>query len=219
MQTNDIGKLIQQLRVDYNKENLDENSINKNPLKQFEKWLLEAVMAKVNEPNAMVISTVAPNGRPSSRVVLLREFDDEGLGFYTNFQSRKGIELAGNKYVSLNFFWPELERQIRIEGVAYKQSDSKSDAYFSSRPHTSKVGAWASKQSSVIPSRKPLEETYNELLKFYTNKEVPRPPYWGGYLVKPDYYEFWQGRSSRLHDRIFYRQTSNGNWEIGRLSP
>ncbi|MCC7051564.1 MAG: pyridoxamine 5'-phosphate oxidase [Bacteroidia bacterium] len=218
METPDINKVVQAMRKDYAMEQLDETMVASHPLKQFESWMLEAVKGKIMEPNAMVLSTVSSSGRPSSRVVLLKEFDEKGFGFYTNFESRKGVEMLGNKNICLNFFWPELERQIRIEGTVSKQLDEVADDYFQSRPKASRTGAWASAQSTHLTNRKELEDKYLNLLKQHDNVEVNRPPYWGGFLLNPDYFEFWQGRQSRLHDRIIYEKI-NSQWKIGRLSP
>lgn len=218
MHNDDVNQVVNQLRKDYSLQALDETHVDVLPIKQLEKWLIQALQANANEPNAMVLSTVNTEGKPSSRIVLLREFDENGLGFYTNFESRKGKEMLGNQYVCLNFFWPELERQIRIEGIVEKQKNEVSDSYFASRPNASQIGAWASAQSSKLKNREELEEKYKSELIRFENKDVDRPPFWGGYLVKPNYYEFWQGRPSRLHDRICYELVNN-TWQISRLSP
>jgi pyridoxamine 5'-phosphate oxidase len=212
----DIRNYINTLRHDFSKESLDEKDVHGNPLTQFSKWFHEAVDAKVNEPNAMAVSTVSTEGKPSSRIVLLRNFDENGFVFYTNYTSRKGEEISGNPNAALLFFWPELERQVRIEGMLVKQSAAESDDYFNSRPRTSRLGAWTSAQSKVIESRNVLDEEYMKLEKKYPG-EVPRPDYWGGYILKPASFEFWQGRPSRLHDRILY-ELGEG-WKISRLAP
>lgn len=214
----DLKAYINALRHDFTKEKLDKKDVHADPVLQFEKWFKEAVDAKVNEPNAMSISTVSAEGKPSSRIVLLRNFDQEGFVFYTNYNSRKGFDIRVNPNVALLFFWPELERQVRIEGVLKKQSPEESDRYFNSRPRESKLGAWTSEQSKPIDSRLVLDKAYDEHAKKFPGNEVPRPPYWGGYLLTPLYMEFWQGRASRLHDRISYTHEDQ-KWKIERLSP
>jgi pyridoxamine 5'-phosphate oxidase len=209
---------INGLRHDFAKSTLDESMVDQNPVQQFEKWFRAAVDAQVNEPNAMIISTVSVQGRPSSRVVLLRNFSDQGFVFYTNYNSRKGNEIAGNPYVALLFFWPELERQVRIEGRLEVQTKKDSDAYFSSRPRDSRLGAWVSPQSQEISSREVLDEELANVTKRFEGQDVTRPGWWGGYLLIPDRFEFWQGRESRLHDRICYK-LENNDWKITRLAP
>jgi len=213
-----ISQFVNQLRKEYSLQSLDEAHVENNPIKQLEKWLIHALEINAKEPNAMVLCTVDKDAKPSSRIVLLREFDENGLGFYTNFESSKGREMSDNKNVCLNFFWPELERQIRVEGTVEKQKEEVSDSYFASRPSASKIGAWASAQSSKIPNREVLENQFNNQSARFENKEISRPPFWGGFLVKPTYFEFWQGRPSRLHDRICY-ELINNDWQISRLSP
>jgi pyridoxamine 5'-phosphate oxidase len=214
----DIKSYINTLRHDFLKQTLDEKDINKNPVSQFEKWFKEAIDSKVNEPNAMSVSTVNKEGKPSSRIVLLRNFNETGFVFYTNYKSRKGEEANENVHAALLFFWPELERQVRIEGVLKKQTSEQSDLYFNARPRGSKLGAWTSEQSKVIASRKILDEEYERLSKKYPDENVPRPPHWGGYVLQPLNIEFWQGRPSRLHDRILFTKENN-NWRIERLAP
>lgn len=214
----DLRNYINTLRHDFSKESLDEKDVDHNPVKQFSKWFKEAVDAKVNEPNAMSLSTVSSDAKPSARIVLLRNFDEKGFVFYTNYTSRKGEEIAGNPNAALLFFWPELERQVRIEGMLSKQSSQESDLYFNSRPRESKLGAWTSAQSKVISSRKVLDEEYEKLSKQYPEENIPRPANWGGYALKPHTIEFWQGRPSRLHDRILYTM-ENGTWKTERLAP
>jgi pyridoxamine 5'-phosphate oxidase len=213
----DLKSYINSLRHDFTKQTLDKKDVNPNPITQFEKWFKEAVDAKVHEPNAMGLSTVSTDGKPSSRIILLRNFDEQGFVFYTNYNSRKGGEINENPHAALLFFWPELERQVRIEGVLIKQTAEESNKYFESRPRESKLGAWTSEQSKSIDSRDVLDQAYIENSNKYPG-EVPRPSFWGGYLLKPTYFEFWQGRASRLHDRIVYSQEQN-NWMIERLSP
>lgn len=197
---------------------LSEKDILEDPFAQFKIWLKEAVDAKVPEPQAMNLATATPAGKPSARIVYLREFQDNSFWFYTNYQSRKGQQLSENQQACLTFFWPELERQIRIEGRVAKASEEESDAYFNARPYESKVGAWASDQSHRLSSRAELEHKVSEFQKKYTAENIKRPPHWGGFVLQADYYEFWQGRKSRLHDRISY--ASDGKiWHISRLSP
>lgn len=215
---NDLKSYINSLRHDFTRQTLDEQDVNADPVLQFEKWFKEAVDAKVNEPNAMGISTVSAAGKPSSRIVLLRNFDKNGFVFYTNYNSRKGAEINENPHAALLFFWPELERQVRIEGILKKQTPDESSRYFNSRPRESKLGAWTSEQSKVIENRTVLDKAYAESEKKYPGEEVPRPSFWGGYVLIPEHLEFWQGRASRLHDRILY-SLENKNWKIERLSP
>jgi pyridoxamine 5'-phosphate oxidase len=210
---------IHQLRHDFSKLTLDETMVNGNPLLQFETWFKAAVDAEVNEPNAMAVSTVNPAGRPSSRIVLLRNFDENGFVFYTNYNSRKGHDIAANPQAALLFFWPELERQVRIEGRLSLQTAADSDSYFASRPRSSRLGAWTSPQSSKISSRMVIDTELAAMDKRFENADVPRPEWWGGYVLQPDYYEFWQGRESRLHDRICYEKDGAGNWLTARLAP
>lgn len=214
----DLRKYINNLRYDFAKQQLDEKDVNADPILQFEKWFKEAIEAKVNEPNAMTLATATKEGKPSARVILLRNFNEEGFVFYTNYTSRKGLEIMENPNAALLFFWPELERQVRIEGVLKKQTLEESDSYFNTRPRGSKLGAWTSAQSKVIASRKLLDEEYEKLSKKYPDEDVPRPSYWGGYILKPTHIEFWQGRPSRLHDRILFTLEKN-NWKIERLAP
>ena len=213
----DLRAYINNLRHDFARESLDEKDVDANPLKQFGKWFKEAVEAKVNEPNAMSLSTVSEEGRPSSRIVLLRNFDDNGFVFYTNYTSRKGAEIEGNPHAALLFFWPELERQVRGEGLLKKQTEAESDTYFQSRPRESKLGAWTSSQSKTIAGRKALDEAYKKYSEKFPG-DVPRPPHWGGYILQPLLMEFWQGRLSRLHDRILFSRESDG-WQVSRLAP
>lgn len=208
---------LHHIREEYTKRVLSQHDCHENPIAQFEQWLKEAIHAQVNEPTAMNLATVDENGRPSSRVVLLKEVNAQGFVFFTNYHSHKGRAIAQNPYVSLTFFWPELERQVRIEGKVEKISAQESDTYFASRPYTSRIGAWASEQSAVIFGYKSLLAKA-ALIAAKHPFEVPRPPHWGGYLVVPDRMEFWQGRPSRLHDRIRYRIEQN-QWIRERLSP
>jgi pyridoxamine 5'-phosphate oxidase len=206
------------LRRDYARESLSRSSVAHDPLVQFSKWMDEVLTSKVIDPNAMMVSTVDAQCRPSSRVVLLKDFGESGFTFFTNYESKKGRDLAGNPHTVLHFFWPELERQVNIRGTAAKVSREESETYFRSRPVESRIGAWASSQSSVLGSRGELEERVEELRQQYADGEVPLPPFWGGFRVTPDRFEFWQGRPSRLHDRICYERDGE-TWRITRLSP
>lgn len=210
---------IASLRNEYAKAELDEKTIDVNPFHQFDKWFTEAVASEILEPNAMVVSTVNPEGVPSQRTVLLKDANKEGFTFYTNYGSKKGQQLYKNPCISLLFPWYELERQIIITGKAQKVSQEISARYFHTRPRASQLGAWASDQSSEITDRSVLEEKLKLLEDRFLNKEIPLPENWGGYLVIPDSFEFWQGRKSRLHDRIFYEDEMEGTWKISRLSP
>jgi len=205
------------LRKSYERAELSEEASHESPLKQFEQWLNEAIAAQVPEPNAMTLATVASDLRPSTRVVLIKGYDERGIVFYTNYDSRKGRELAGNPFASLQFHWVELERVVRIEGRVEKTSAEESDAYFHSRPLDSRIGAWASPQSEVIPNRTVLVTNAAKYgAQFMLNP--PRPPHWGGYRLMPDQWQFWQGRRSRLHDRLRY--SLNGSvWTRERLAP
>jgi len=207
------------LRKEYCLKELDINNVKPNPIEQFKVWFDEALKSEVEEPNAMVLSTINDLGRPSSRVVLLKGYDSEGFVFFTNYNSRKGNDMINSSYVALNFFWPCLERQVRIEGIASKSSEKDSDDYFSSRPLGSRLGAHVSPQSQEIESRESLEANLVLITKAFEGKDVPRPLNWGGYIVKPEAIEFWQGRPSRLHDRIAYKLNANGEWKKNRLAP
>lgn len=206
------------IRKDYRLKVLDENQINGDPLKQFENWLNEAIEAKVNEPTAMVLATATPEGVPSSRVVLLKALSDDGFGFFTNYSSRKGEEIAINQKVALLFHWPELERQVRIEGVATRTSAQVSDEYFHRRPFESRLSAVISNQSQVVPDREYLEKLWEGQQFKSIENMIDRPSFWGGYRIEPFRIEFWQGRSNRLHDRILFSREGAG-WVISRLAP
>ena len=190
-----------------------------NAIKQFEKWWNEAVSSEIDEVNAMTLATASVDGLPSARIVLLKEVNDKGFIFFTNYESYKAQQLAENPKACIVFFWKELERQVRITGLIEKISSKQSDEYFQSRPETSRIGAWASPQSRVIESRNWLDEKFNELVNKMEGNSTARPPHWGGYIVKPVVIEFWQGRPSRLHDRIQYTLEENGEWKIERLAP
>jgi pyridoxamine 5'-phosphate oxidase len=214
----DVDSTIASLRNEYKLKTLSEEDTAANAIEQFARWFSEARNSHLHDVNSMTVATAAPDGTPSARVVLLKGFDGRGFIFYTNYNSAKGKELAQNPKASLLFFWKELERQIRIDGAVSKVSDMESDIYFKSRPVGSKLGAWASEQSSVIADRKILDDN---LVKYEQQfgSNVPRPPHWGGYVVKPLKIEFWQGRSNRLHDRILYTLQPDGSWIRERLAP
>ncbi len=209
---------LSDLRKSYEQGSLEEHQVAGEPLHQFQDWLAEALRIGIHEPNAMTVATVGANGRPSSRPVLIKGCDERGIVWYTNYASRKGRELEAHPFAALQFHWVELERVVRIEGAVEKVSAEESDAYFASRPLSHRIGAWASPQSEVIPGRGTIVARAAEHgLKF--GLHPPRPPHWGGYRLVPDYWEFWQGRASRLHDRIAYRLQADGSWQRERLAP
>jgi pyridoxamine 5'-phosphate oxidase len=210
---------IADLRQNYTLTGLSEADADPNPFKQFQIWFEEAVAAQLPEPNAMTLATIAPDGKPSARMVLLKDFDERGFTFYTNYDSAKGQQLTQTPWAALVFWWAQLERQVRIEGRVEKVSVQESDEYFVSRPETSQLGAWGSNQSQVIASREVLEERFAQLKEKYAGQEIPRPPHWGGFRVIPNIIEFWQGRPSRLHDRLRYRLLEDGSWLRERLAP
>ncbi|MES2828911.1 MAG: pyridoxamine 5'-phosphate oxidase [Bacteroidota bacterium] len=209
---------LQNLRQDYKAASLSEQDVQEDPILQFKKWFSDAVDAHLYEPNVMTLATATKDGKPSARIVLLKGFDVDGFIFYTNYESQKGKELLENPHGALVFFWAELERQVRIEGTLRKVEDKISKEYFHSRPKGSQIGAVASPQSTILTDRSILERKVEELSVEYTDKEVPKPDYWGGYILEPTHLEFWQGRSSRLHDRIVY-DLVDASWEINRLAP
>ncbi|WP_027477059.1 pyridoxamine 5'-phosphate oxidase [Curvibacter gracilis] len=209
---------IADLRKSYERAELSEDASEAQPLRQFEKWLNEAITGEVPEPNAMTLATVGHDLRPSTRIVLIKGYDERGIVWYTNYESRKGHELAGNPFAALQFHWVELERVVRIEGRVEKVSDEESDAYFNSRPLDSRIGAWASPQSQVIGGRSVLVANAARYGAQFMLKP-PRPPHWGGFRLVPERWEFWQGRKSRLHDRLRYRLEDNGSWVRERLAP
>lgn len=209
---------IGDIRKDYKLRSLTAGEAATDAIEQFGRWWQEATESQIDEINAMTLCTVNADGRPQGRIVLLKGFDERGFTFFTNYQSHKGNELAARPYASLVFFWKELERQVRIGGVVSKVSAEESDAYFQSRPEGSRLGAWASPQSQVINDREVLEKNLGELQERFAGEFIPRPPHWGGYCVTPDSIEFWQGRPSRLHDRLLYTK-ENGAWRLERLAP
>ncbi|MFI5149745.1 MAG: pyridoxamine 5'-phosphate oxidase [Bacteroidia bacterium] len=213
----DIHSHIFKIRTDFGKHELDEKEVDSNPIKQFELWFKQALEAQVYDPHVMMVTTVGKDHKPSTRVMLLRNFEEKGFVFYTNYNSHKGTQARENPNACLTFFWPELERQVRVEGILEKQTEQESDLYFASRPRASKIGAWVSPQSHVISSRNELDAKFEDLEKKY-GEDVPRPPHWGGFVLHPSQIEFWQGRPGRLHDRIRYSKTE-GNWIIERIAP
>ncbi|HMK05398.1 MAG TPA: pyridoxamine 5'-phosphate oxidase [Ferruginibacter sp.] len=210
---------IADLRKDYKMRTLLEADVAADPVEQFSKWWDDALKSGIEEVNAMTLATADSNAMPSARIVLLKDFSKDGFVFFTNYNSHKGQELATNPWACLVFFWKELERQVRISGKVKKVSTEASDEYFASRPEGSRLGAWASPQSSVIGSREIIEENVAAYRREYDDADIPRPPHWGGYIVIPGIIEFWQGRSDRLHDRIQYGLTEEGGWKIERLAP
>lgn len=213
-----LKDLISRLRHDFTRDEIEELSARQAPFEQFELWLAEAIGKNLNDPNAMVLSTSTSDGRPSSRVVLLKGFDENGFIFYTNYDSRKAGEIAENPHVALLFYWAETGKQVRIEGKIKKVPGEMSDAYFASRPRASQIGAVASPQSRVIESREQLEIEFERLKERSEEKAIDRPANWGGYIVAPETFEFWQGRENRLHDRLRYTKTADG-WKVERLAP
>lgn len=214
-----LNHSLSNMRKEYHHRELDESTALRDPFQQFRRWFEDAAGADFEEPNAMALATADGQGRPAVRMVLLKSFDERGFVFFSNYKSRKGRELTENPRAALLFWWEKFDRQVRIEGAVEKISAEESEAYFRSRPLGSRLGAWASEQSAVISGRAELEGRLREVTEKFRAKEVPRPPYWGGYRVIPEIFEFWQGRESRLHDRLRYRKFESGEWLIERLSP
>lgn len=209
---------IADLRREYARARLDEKDVSRDPFAEFDRWFAEAQAAAVEEPNAMVLATATPDGRPSARVVLLKGFDERGFVFFTDYRSRKGVELEANPRAALAWYWVELERQVRVEGTVTRTSPEESELYYRSRPLGSRLGAWASHQSRPIASRDVLEASLREVERRFGGGDLPLPPHWGGYRLRPELFEYWQGRESRLHDRVRYLREGE-RWSIERLSP
>jgi pyridoxamine 5'-phosphate oxidase len=210
---------LPEMRKEYTRPGLHEADLDADPIRQFRRWFDEALAANVPEPNAMTLATATPDGAPSARIVLLKDLSDAGFTFYTNYDGRKGRELAANPRAALVFYWVSMERQVRVEGTIDKTSAAESDAYFHIRPLGARLGARASPQSAVIADRATLERRVAEVESEYAGREIPRPANWGGYRLRPEVVEFWQGRPSRLHDRLVYRRQPDGSWRIVRLAP
>jgi pyridoxamine 5'-phosphate oxidase len=209
---------IADIRREYARARLDEAHVSPDPVTEFHRWFTQAREAKALEPNAMALATATPGGAPSVRIVLLKGYDERGFVFFTDYRSQKGVELEANPQAALAFYWSELERQVRISGTVERTSTEESESYFRTRPHGSRLGAWASHQSEVIQSRQQLESGLREVKARFATGDVPLPPYWGGYRLRPEQVEFWQGRENRLHDRIRYARDGDG-WKVQRLSP
>lgn len=210
---------IADIRKDYKLKDLTEEQAQKHPIDQFTQWWQEALAAQLDEVNAMTLATASKEGIPDARIVLLKDYDKQGFVFFTNYDSAKGKQLEKNPRATLVFFWKELERQVRISGQVERVSDEESDQYYNSRPEGSRIGAWASPQSKVIESREWLDQQDRKFREVFGSKPIMRPPHWGGYRVKPLRIEFWQGRPSRLHDRLYYTLNQQGNWIMERLAP
>ncbi|MGF1470552.1 MAG: pyridoxamine 5'-phosphate oxidase [Rubrobacteraceae bacterium] len=213
-----MARPVAGLRKEYTRSGLHKSGAAADPTAQFRGWFEEALNAGLHEPNAMTLATATPDGKPSARVVLLKGYDQRGFVFYTNYEGRKANELEANPNCALTFYWGELERQVRVEGRVVRVRAEESDTYFASRPRGSQLGAWASRQSRTVEGREELEERLRKLEAEYENREIPRPPFWGGYRVEPESVEFWQGRENRIHDRLLY-QRAGENWSMERLQP
>ncbi len=212
------GKFVE-IRNNYSHSSLKRENLESSPLDQVRKWVDEALKVNHDEPTAMTLATVDATGQPTQRVVLLKDINDTGFSFFTNYFSRKGGHLAENPKIAANIFWPRLERQVSIEGRVEKLSENASDSYFASRPRDSQIGAWASPQSTIIDEKKTLDNRFHQYFKKFEGQSVPRPPHWGGFVILPHRIEFWQGRPSRLHDRFVYQIMSSGQWDIIQLAP
>ncbi len=210
---------VEKLRREYKGQGIAKDNVHEDPLQQFEKWFQVAVESNLIDSNAMTLATADAEGRPSSRVVLLKGYDQRGFVFYTNYKSRKAVQLDENPHASLCFYWKEFERQIRIRGQVVRLPREESESYFETRPRDSQIGAWASLQSGIVENRAELEKNFRKYEEKFKGKEVPLPEFWGGYLLEPTVYEFWQGRPSRMHDRLEYKWSKNEGWKIRRLSP
>jgi len=218
-QQDETAKLLALIRSDYSKHQLSENDVDKNPIQQFLKWMKESIEAGQPEPNAMTLSTVTAQGKPASRIVLLRGVEDNKFAFFTNYNSNKGKQLDKNPYAALNFFWYQLERQVKVIGKTEKCSPEFSDEYFATRPRESQLGAWASPQGETIESREVLIKNFEFYAAKFEGKDIPRPPHWGGFFLIPEKIEFWQGRTGRMHDRLVFTLQIDGSWKISRLAP
>ncbi|HWB94805.1 MAG TPA: pyridoxamine 5'-phosphate oxidase [Puia sp.] len=214
-----MSTTIADIRKEYKLRSLSEKDALKDPFSQFDKWWQETIRSGVDEPNAMTLATASADGMPDARIVLLKGFDTQGFTFFTNYNSAKGMQMLENPRAALVFFWKELERQVRISGLISLTTAKISDEYFNSRPEGSRIGAWASPQSEAIESREWLEENEKKYQEEWADRSITRPPHWGGYILKPVRMEFWQGRPSRLHDRLLYTLTKSGSWKIERLAP
>ena len=215
----DNGKKISEIREEYREDVLLKSALSGSPIVQFNQWMQEALASGIHQPNAMTLATSSKEGRPSARILLLKEVTEEGFVFFTNYESQKSEELGANPYAALVFLWLPVSRQIRVEGTVSRVEQSVSDSYFSTRPRASQIGAWASNQSSRVENRAELEERFKLITEKYRDSEVPRPPHWGGYILVPDRVEFWQGRPGRLHDRILYTKGDEDVWDKVRLCP
>ena len=215
----DIREQLWRLRRDYRQRPLSEKSVPSDPFELLKQWLQEALTAGLLDPNAVALATVSPDGQPSVRAVLLRDLNERGFVFFTNYESRKACDLQHNPKAALLFLWSPLERQVRVEGVVERVSDAESDAYFRTRPRSYQLAAWASPQSQPIPDRAFLERRYQAMAERFAGQEVPRPPFWGGFRLTPERMEFWKGRANRLHDRLLYIRQPDGSWRIQRLAP